>query len=68
MNYLGLGSTKTPSPGTGLSEKHGSISQNGSNEEAKKIAAAALSAVKEAAAASATTGRGKVEVCFSLLA
>lgn len=46
-------------------ERHPSTSQNGSSEDAKKLAAAALSAVKDAAAASAIIGRGKVEVCFS---
>ncbi|KAG6428948.1 hypothetical protein SASPL_106987 [Salvia splendens] len=61
MNYLGLGSTKTPSPVQGLG-KRAITSENSSSEEAKKLAAAALSAVKDAAAASATTGRGKVEV------
>ncbi|KAH6782326.1 craniofacial development-like protein [Perilla frutescens var. hirtella] len=60
--YLGLGSTKAaPSPGQGVLEKRASVSQNGSSEDAKKLAAAALSAVKDAAAL-ATTGKGKVEV------
>ncbi|KAI3455489.1 hypothetical protein Pfo_012152 [Paulownia fortunei] len=61
MTYLGLGSKKTPSPGQGVLEKRPNISQNGASEDAKKLAAAALSAVKDAAA-SATTGRGKVEI------
>ncbi|KAG8380019.1 hypothetical protein BUALT_Bualt07G0150000 [Buddleja alternifolia] len=60
MTYLGLGSKKTPSPGQGVLEKRPSIGQNGASEDAKRIAAAALSAVKDAAAA--TAGRGKVEV------
>lgn len=60
--YLGLGSPKTPSPGQGVLERRASTSQNGSSEDAKKLAAAALSAVKDAAAASAIVGRGKVEV------
>ncbi|KAK4395199.1 MMS19 nucleotide excision repair protein [Sesamum angolense] len=59
--YLGLGLKKTPSPEKGVPEKCPSISQNGASEDAKKLAAAALSAVKDAAAAAANAGRGKVE-------
>ncbi|XP_057773144.1 uncharacterized protein LOC130992506 [Salvia miltiorrhiza] len=62
MTYLGLGSTKTPPPVQGVLGKRAGTSENGSSEEGKKLAAAALSAVKDAAAALATTGRGKVEV------
>ncbi|GFP97778.1 craniofacial development protein 1 [Phtheirospermum japonicum] len=61
MGYLGLGSKTTPSPGLRVQEKCPSIGQNGANEDAKRLAAAALSAVK-AAAALATTGSGKVEI------
>lgn len=47
----------------GAQECHPSVTQNGTNDEAKKLAAAALLAVKEATSASAATlGRGKVEV------
>ncbi|KAL0441481.1 UNVERIFIED_CONTAM: hypothetical protein Sradi_0087000 [Sesamum radiatum] len=60
--YLGLGLKKTPSPEKGVPEKCPSISQNGASEDAKKLAAAALSAVKDAAAAAANAGRGKVEI------
>lgn len=35
---------------------------NGNSDEAKRLAAAALSAVKDAAASAATSGKGKVEV------
>ncbi|KAL0415180.1 UNVERIFIED_CONTAM: Craniofacial development protein 1 [Sesamum latifolium] len=60
--YLGLGLKKTPSPEKGVPGKRPSISQNGTSEDAKKLAAAALSAVKDAAAAAANAGRGKVEI------
>ncbi|KAK4427290.1 Craniofacial development protein 1 [Sesamum alatum] len=64
MTYLGMGLKKTPSPEKGVPEKRPSISQNGASEDAKKLAAAALSAVKDAAAAAAAAnaGRGKVEI------
>ncbi|KAL3824403.1 hypothetical protein ACJIZ3_020432 [Penstemon smallii] len=58
MNYLGLASKKTASPMERVQEK---CTQNGTSEDAKKLAAAALSAVKDAAFA-ATSGRGKVEI------
>ncbi|PIN26040.1 hypothetical protein CDL12_01208 [Handroanthus impetiginosus] len=62
MTYLGLGTKKTPSTGQGVLENRSIISQNGASEDAKKLAAAAaLSAVKEAAASGAM-GRGKVEI------
>lgn len=61
MTYLGMGSKKALSPGQGAIEKRPSISGNSNNEDAKKLAAAALSAVKDAAALG-TSGRGKVEV------
>lgn len=51
------------SPGQDVSAKCPSISQNGASDEAKKLAAAALSAVKDAAALAAV-GRGKIEVNF----
>ncbi|KAL8043197.1 hypothetical protein ABFX02_09G103200 [Erythranthe guttata] len=62
MNYLGLGSKTTSSSRQGVPENRPSIVPNSDNEEAKKIAAAALSAVKDAAAASANIGKGKVEI------
>ncbi|KAL3631944.1 hypothetical protein CASFOL_024928 [Castilleja foliolosa] len=61
MGYLGLGSKTTPSTCLRVQEKRPSIGQNGSNEDAKRLAAAALSAVKDAASL-ATTGSGKVEI------
>ncbi|GER52104.1 MMS19 nucleotide excision repair protein-like protein [Striga asiatica] len=60
MNYLGLGSKKE-SPVQGQLEKPPSITQNGASEDTKRLAAAALSAVKDAAAL-ATLGSGKVEI------
>lgn len=64
MSVLGLGPKKAASSvNQGPQEIHPSGSQNGTSDEAKKIAAAALLAVKDAAAASAAaSGRGKVEV------
>ena len=61
MTYLGLGPKKRGSLHQGVQQKGSSIIPNGTNEEAKRLAAAALSAVKDAAAAA--SGRGKVEVC-----
>lgn len=60
MNYLGMASKKTAVKTQALPEKRTSISQSGTSEDAKRIAAAALSAVNDAALANA--GRGKVEV------
>lgn len=64
MTVLGLAPKKTSSAGEGALEKHPSINENGISNDAKKLAAAALSAVKDAAAAAAASasGRGKVEV------
>ncbi|KAK4359111.1 hypothetical protein RND71_021340 [Anisodus tanguticus] len=56
MTVLGLSQKKTSEPGRSTPEKCLRTTQNDTSEEAKTIAAAALSAVKEAAAA----GRGKV--------
>ncbi|CAI9773890.1 unnamed protein product [Fraxinus pennsylvanica] len=60
MTSLGLAPKKI-SPGQDVSAKCPSITQNGASDEAKKLAAAALSAVKDAAALAAL-GRGKVEI------
>lgn len=58
---LGLGPKKTTiSLNQGAQECHPSVTQNGTNDEAKKLAAAALLAVKDYTPA--TLGRGKVEV------
>ena len=63
MTYLGLGPKKRGSLQQGVQQKESAITQNGTNDEAKRLAAAALSAVKDAAAAAAAaSGRGKVEV------
>ncbi|EPS65117.1 hypothetical protein M569_09661, partial [Genlisea aurea] len=62
MAYLGLGSKKTPSTAKELPiEKQPVKNQMGVDEDAKRLAAAALSAVKEASLSDALA-RGKVEV------
>lgn len=64
MTVLGFGPKKTAvCLNLAAQECHPNVTQNGTNDEAKKLAAAALLAVKDAASASAaTSGRGKVEV------
>ncbi|KAM7477281.1 hypothetical protein LguiB_024524 [Lonicera macranthoides] len=63
MTVLGLAPRKTPSShGQGMPERQPSITQNCRNNEAKRIAASALSAVKDAAILAAASGRGKIEV------
>lgn len=61
MTVLGLGQKKNssiqPAPAIKPDDK-----QNSVGAEALKVAAAALSAVKEAANMAAVSGRGKVEV------
>ncbi|XP_071924410.1 uncharacterized protein [Coffea arabica] len=61
MKVLGLAPKKTSSAVEGAPGKRPIVAQNGSSDDAKKLAAAALSAVKDAAAAAAL-GRGKMEV------
>lgn len=60
MTVLGLSQKQTSEPERSTPEKCPRPTQNETSEEAKKIAAAALSAVKEAATAAASSGRGKV--------
>ncbi|KAJ9181754.1 hypothetical protein P3X46_005813 [Hevea brasiliensis] len=60
MAYLGLATKKSESSIPDASQKGSSVLQNATSDEAKKLAAAALSAVKDAAAAA--SGRGKVEI------
>ncbi|KAI8565946.1 hypothetical protein RHMOL_Rhmol02G0001400 [Rhododendron molle] len=61
MTYLGLAPKKAASP---VQEKQPTPTpvHNGNSDEAKRLAAAALSAVKDAAASAATSGKGKVEI------
>lgn len=61
MTYLGLAPKKAASP---LQEKQPTPTpiHNGNSDEARRLAAAALSAVKDAAALAAISGKGKVEV------
>lgn len=61
MNYLGLAPKKAESLSREQPQERPNLVPNGSSDEAKRLAAAALSAVKEAAAAAASV-RGKVEV------
>lgn len=58
MSALGLAPKKTESPGQTTPQKRPYVRQNESSHEAKNLAAAALSAVKVAAA----SGTGKVEI------
>ncbi|KAB1213797.1 Craniofacial development protein 1 [Morella rubra] len=62
MAYLGLAPKNTGSRGQDVLHKEPSVLQDSTNDEAHRLAAAAaaLSAVKDAAAAAA--GRGKVEI------
>lgn len=64
MTVLGFGPKKTAvCLNLGAQECHPCVTQSGTNDEGKKLAAAALLAVKDATSASAATlGRGKVEV------
>lgn len=61
MFTLGLAPVKIAATKDPLG-KRPAIIQNGTSEQAKKLATAAISAVKDVASA-ATAGRGKVEVC-----
>ncbi|CAK9146950.1 unnamed protein product [Ilex paraguariensis] len=62
MSIMGLAPKKTAYSGQDMLQKQPCIGRNGTSDEAKKLAAAALSAVKDAAACVATSGRGKVEI------
>ncbi|XP_031099387.1 craniofacial development protein 1 [Ipomoea triloba] len=62
MTVLGLAPKKAPSPVQSAPEKHPTITHPETSEDAKKLAAAALSAVKDAVTAAASSNRGKIEV------
>lgn len=62
MFQLGIAPAKAPAATSTLG-KRPENSLNGSMEEAKKLAAAALLAAKDAAF-STIAGRGKIEVCL----
>lgn len=64
MAYLGLAPKKTDAPVVQdtLQKEHNGT-ETGTSDEAKRIAAAALAAVKNAAAISSSKG-GKIEVCI----
>ncbi|XP_027915477.1 craniofacial development protein 1 isoform X1 [Vigna unguiculata] len=61
MSYLGLAPKATESLGHGASKNEHGTTQSGTSEEAKKIAAAALAAVKDDAAMAASS-RGKLVI------
>lgn len=61
MSYLGLTPMATDTLGQDASQEGPVTVQNNTSDEAKKLAAAALAAVKDEAAASAS-GRGKIAV------
>ncbi|KAE8077095.1 hypothetical protein FH972_015696 [Carpinus fangiana] len=60
MAYLGVAPKNKGSLGQHVLQKEPSVMQDSTSDEAKRLAAAALSAVKDAAAAAAS--RGKVEI------
>ncbi|KAJ6357161.1 hypothetical protein OIU78_005109 [Salix suchowensis] len=64
MTYLGMSTKRKEYSGHDEPQRGDDVTQNGSGDEARKLAAAALSAVKDAAAAAAAAaaGRGKVEI------
>lgn len=63
MSLLGLGSKKTKPTVASTKGKNSSPAQNGTSDEARKLAAAALAAARDAATASASAmNRGKIEV------
>jgi hypothetical protein len=63
MAYLGVAPKNKGSLGQHVLQKEPSVMQDSTSDEAKRLAAAALSEVKDAAAAAAS--RGKVEVSIS---
>ena len=64
MKLLGMPLKKTEALNKDKSLKEPTVMQNSISDEAKKLAAAALSAVKDAAAAA--SNRGKIEVSTTL--
>lgn len=61
MSFLGLGSKKTDANRASSAGKSSTTAQNAISDEAKKLAAAALAAARDAAAVSAIN-KGKIEV------
>ncbi|CAL0330229.1 unnamed protein product [Lupinus luteus] len=61
MSYLGLAPKATESLGQGTSQNGASLMHKSTSDEAKKLAAAALAAVKDDAASSAS-GKGKLVI------
>ncbi|XP_057470769.1 uncharacterized protein LOC130759628 [Actinidia eriantha] len=62
MTYLGMAPKKTASPVLDKQKKQPSPIHNGTSDEAKRLAAAALSAVKDSAALAAASSKGKIEI------
>ncbi|KAL6990160.1 hypothetical protein U1Q18_015907 [Sarracenia purpurea var. burkii] len=62
MTYLGLAPKKTATSVPDKQGKQPSPIHNGASDEAKRLAAAALSAVKDAAVLAAASSKGKVEI------
>lgn len=62
MNFLGMAPKRKESTYLHVEDKKTSPMQNGTDEEAKKLAAAALAAVKDGSVFSTTSTQGKVEV------
>lgn len=65
MSYLGLAPTATESLGQGASKNGPGVLQSSTSDEVKKLAAAALAAVKDDAAMAASS-RGKLVVSILL--
>jgi hypothetical protein len=61
MSYLGLAPKATESPGQCAPQDGPGVPENSTSDEGKKLAAAALAAVKDDAAASVSS-RGKLVV------
>lgn len=66
MSILGLGSKTTEANGASLEKKSSITAQNGTSDDANKLAAAALVAARDAAATSAFT-KGKIEVIIIII-
>lgn len=62
MSALGLAPKKAESVDNKMSQKRPFVGHSETSYESKKLAAAALSAVKDAVAVSAAAGRGKIEI------
>ena len=66
MVALGILPEKALESKNQVAQKRPAESKNGTSEEAKKLAAAALSAVRDASVAAAA-GKGKIQVCKNVI-